>query len=200
MTDLYTHRIEIYTSSLLITGAYELAIYRPVVDALNGEQRAYIPLRDATVAPLERAQLIQRVPQLLVDRKEIVLVAVLEEAPPPADYIAPEAARGVAPAPIMCFTSAFVVRAALHKRPDLSLADTLDRQTDDFLTLSGAQVFPLLGGFAPIKRAIAALRRERIVALYHEGEPPRPPVGAPPDEQGSDSTTSDEASTSDSAP
>src|SRR5919112_1003456 len=80
MSELYTHRIEIYTASLLIAGAYDLTIYRRVSDAINGEQRSYLPLRDATIAPLERPQQVQRVPSLLVDRGEALLVATLAEA------------------------------------------------------------------------------------------------------------------------
>jgi len=83
VSELYTHRIEIYTSTLAISGAYDLPIYRRVSDAINGEQRRYIPLRDATIAPLERAQQAQRVPLLLADRSEALLVATLAEAAPP---------------------------------------------------------------------------------------------------------------------
>ena len=34
MSELYTHRIEIYTASLVISGAYDLPIYRRVSDAI----------------------------------------------------------------------------------------------------------------------------------------------------------------------
>src|SRR6185295_3480714 len=97
MNDLYTHRIEIYTASLLIGGAYDLTIYRRVSDAINGEQRRYIPLRDATIAPLERTQQAQRVPHLLVDRGEALLVVTVAEAVPPSDYPREEQLRGVVP-------------------------------------------------------------------------------------------------------
>ena len=94
MSDMYTHRIEIYTTSLLIAGAYDLAIYRRASDAINGEQRRYIPLRDATIAPLERPQQAQRVPSLLADRGEALLVATIAEAAPPEDYPREEQLRG----------------------------------------------------------------------------------------------------------
>src|SRR5690349_24017661 len=109
MSDIYTHRIEIYTSSLVISGAYDLSIYRRVSDAINGEQRRYIPLRDATVAPLERAQQAQHVPHLLVDRGEALLVATLQEATPPSDYARDEQVRGAVPIVAMFFTPAFGV-------------------------------------------------------------------------------------------
>ncbi len=179
MSDVFTHRVEIYTANLVLTGSYDMAIYRRMTDAINGEQRRYVPLRDATVAPLERPQQAQRVPQLLVDREDIMLVAGLDEAAPPPDYIAPEPTRGVVPVTVMIFTGAFVMRATLHKRPDFSLADALDRQTNDYLPLTSVQIFPLLGGFAPVSRPIAALLRSRIVALYQAGETPRPEPVAP---------------------
>ena len=176
MTDIYTHRIEVYTTSLVIAGAYDLSIYRRVSDAINGEQRRYIPLRDATIAPLERPQQVQRVPSLLVDRGEALLVATLAEAAPPEDYPREEQLRGVVPITTMLFTAAFVVRATLHTRPDMPLAEALERITDDFVPLRNVQVFPLAGGFPPLTRDFAALARSRIVALYQVGAPAPPPV------------------------
>ena len=172
MTDIYTHRIEVYTTSLVIAGAYDLSIYRRVSDAINGEQRRYIPLRDATIAPLERAQQAQTVPYLLVDRNEALLVATLEEAAPPADYARDEQLRGVVPVVAMFFTAAFVVRATFHKRPDLTLPEALERFNDDFVPLRSIQVFPLLSSFPPLQRDFAALSRTRIVALYQLSEAP----------------------------
>jgi hypothetical protein len=179
MSDIYTHRIEIYTTSLVIAGAYDLSIYRRVSDAINGEQRRYIPLRDATIAPLERAQQAQNVPYLLVDRNEALLVATLEEAAPPTDYARDEQLRGVVPVVAMFFTAAFVVRALFHKRPDLTLPEALERFNDEFVPLRSIQVFPLLSSFPPLQRDFAALARARIVALYQLSEAPPPPPTPP---------------------
>ena len=202
MRDVYTHRIEIYTTSLVIAGSYDLAIYRRVSDAINGEQRRYLPLRDATIAPLERAQQLQRVPQLLVDRGEALLVATLHEAPPPPDYPREEVVRGVTPIAAMFFTTAFVVRATFHKRPDLTLAEALERFTDDFVPLRNVQVFPLLSSFPPLTRDFAALARARIVALYQLAEAPQPGAARPPGEhdQPVRSTTSPAAEAQPSTP
>jgi len=180
MSELYTHRFEIYTASLVIAGAYDLTIYRRVSDAVNGEQRRYIPLRDATIAPLERTQQAQRVPHLLVDRGEALLVATLQEAEPPGDYARDEQVRGVVPIVAMFFTTAFVVRATFHKRPDLTLPEALERLTDEFVPLRNIQVFPLLSGFPPLTRDFAALARGRIVALYQLSEAPEPTAPTPP--------------------
>ena len=166
MSDIYTHRIEIYTSSLTIAGSYDLSIYRRVSDAVNGEQRRFLPLRDAAIAPLERAGQAQLVPHLLVDREDAVLVATVEEAVPPPGYPREEQLRGVVPVAAMLFTEAFVVRGTFHKRPDLTLVEMLERVTDDFIPLSDVQIFPLLGGSPPVSRNFAALARSRIVALY----------------------------------
>src|SRR5215217_8647443 len=179
MSDIYTHRIEIYTASLLIAGAYDLSIYRRVSDTINGEQRRYIPLREATIAPLERPQQVQRVPNLLVDRGEALLVVTLAEAAPPEDYPREEQLRGVAPITTMLFTAAFVVRATLHARPNMPLAEALERITDDFVPLRNVQVFPLAGGFPPLTRDFAALARSRIVALYQLHAPAPPPLLPP---------------------
>ena len=172
MSEIYTHRIEIYTTSLVIGGAYDLTIYRRVSDAINGEQRRYIPLRDATIAPMERVQQAQRVPHLLVDRGEALLIATLQEATPPSDYARDEQIRGVVPITAMFFTTAFVVRATFHKRPDLTLPEALELLTDEFVPLRGIQVFPLLSSFPPLTRDFAVLARSRIVALYQVADTP----------------------------
>jgi hypothetical protein len=177
---LFTHRIEIFTTSLVISGAYDLAIYRRVSDAINGEQRQYIPLRDATVAPLERPQQAQRVPQLLVDRAKALLIATVEEAAPPADYPREEQLRGVAPVTSMLFTAAFVVRAMVYKRPDWTLHETIERFNEEFMPLRNVQVFPLLSGFPPLTRPFAALARSQIVAVYDVDAPAQPAPPAPP--------------------
>lgn len=171
MSDIFTHRIEIYTATLVIAGAYDLSIYRRVSDAINGEQRRFLPLRDATIAPFERIQQVQTVPNLLVDRGDALLVATVSEATPPADYPRDEQLRGVVPITAMLFTKAFVVRATMHKRPDLALPEALERITDEFVPLSNVQIFPLLGGFAPIARKFAALSLANIVALYQVDAP-----------------------------
>jgi hypothetical protein len=181
MSENYTHRIEIYTSTLVIAGSYDLAIYRRASDAINGEQRRYIPLRDATIAPLERSQQVQQVPHLLVDRSEALLVATLQEATPPSDYAREEQVRGVVAVVAMFFTTTFVVRATFYKRPDLSLSEALERFNDNFVPLRSIQVFPLLSTFPPLTRDFAALARDRIVALYQVAGPatPPPPPTAP---------------------
>jgi hypothetical protein len=180
MSDIFTHRIEIYTASLVIAGAYDLTIYRRVSDAINGEQRRYIPLRDATIAPIERVAQAQHVPHLLVDRHEALLVATLQEAAPPPEYAREEQVRGVVPIVAMFFTATFVVRATFSKRPDLTLPEALERFTDDFVPLRDIQVFPLLSSFPPLQRDFAALARERIVAFYQLSEEPLIPPPAPP--------------------
>lgn len=172
---MFTHQIEIYTSTLLISGAYDLPIYRRVSDAINGEQRRYLSLRNATLAPLERPTQAQRVPNLLVDRHEMLLVATLQEATPPPEYVREEQVRGVKAVGTMLFTESFVVRATIHQRPDLSLAASLERFTDPFVPLRDVQVHPLYSSFPPLNRAFAVLARSRIVALYQLATIPEHP-------------------------
>jgi hypothetical protein len=186
MSETFTHRIEIYTTSLVIAGAYELSLYRRVSDAINGEQRRYIPLRAATIAPLARPQQAQGVPHLLVDRSEALLVATLAEAAPPPEYPREEQLRGVAPVTAMFFTEAFVVRGTFYRRPNHSLIEALEWTTDDFMPLRHVQLYPLNGAFAPLTRDFAALARGRIVALYQTADAtaadsvaPSPPVVEP---------------------
>lgn len=179
MTDIYTHQIEIYTASLVISGAYDLTIYRRVSDAINGEQRHYIPLRDATVAPLTRLSQAQRVPTLLVDRTEALLITAVTEADPPENYPIEEQIRGALPVTAMFFTEAFVVRGTFYRRPNHDLTEALERLTDDFLPLRQAQIFSLHTNNPPIVRNFTAVARTRIIALYQLADAPAPPPQHP---------------------
>src|SRR5690606_11225907 len=128
-----------------------------VSDAINGEQRRYLPLRNATIAPLLRGQQAQSVPHLLVDRSEALLVATIAEAPPPPAYPREEQLRGVVPVTAVFLTEAFVVRGTFYRRPNHSLVEALEWTTDDFLPLRHVHIYPLSGGGAPLSRDFAAL-------------------------------------------
>jgi hypothetical protein len=172
----YTFKVEIYTDGLLISGSFMLPFYRRVSDAINSRIRRFLSLSDATVAPLSRPQQVQRVPNLLVDWGNALLVAVLEEPEPPEGYQSPAPLRDVQP--VMLFTPALAVRANFAKRPDMDLGTILDEMSDDFVALSGVQIFPLLGG-APVSRNFVCLSRAHIHALYAVAAPTPPPAPEP---------------------
>jgi hypothetical protein len=180
MGDIFTHRIEVFTADLVITGSYELALYRRMSDALNGEQRRYIPLLQATIGPLGQSAQLQRIPTLLFDRSEAIVVSALAEAQPPTNYPRDEQIRGMIPITAMFFTSAFAVRGTFYRRPNQDLTETLERMADDFLPLRRVQVFALHGAMAPVERDFAALACRRIVALYQLAEAPADASGETP--------------------
>jgi hypothetical protein len=171
MSEVYTHQIEVFTADLAITGAYDLMLYRRVSDAINGDQRRYIPLRNATIGPLSRQGQVQNIPTMLFDRSEAVIVTALAEAEPPAEYPREEQIRDALPLTAMFFTQAFAVRGTFYRRPNHSLTEALERLSDDFLPLRRAQIFTINGSMASIERDFAALARTRIVALYQVADP-----------------------------
>lgn len=186
---MYTFHIEIFTTGLVIRGAYDLPIYRRISDALNGEQRRYMILRNATLAPLAHANQVQHVAELLVDRTEMLIVATLDEPEPPKDYYnSVELERTPQPRDtqeMLFFTSHFALRGRLHKRPDFSLMETLERITDDFVPLSDVHIFPLDGNGQPASHAFACLNRAHLTALCAVPNPslpspPAPAIAAPP--------------------
>lgn len=166
MSESYSFTIEVYTDALQISGSYDLPLYRRVSDAINSRLHRFITLRDATVAPLWRAQQSQQVPQLLVDWSTALLVATVAEPPPPPGFQITPSPRDTQP--MMCFTSVFALRADFYKRTDMELVATLDEVSDDFLALSNVTIFPLQGA-APLSRAFVCLNRHRIQALYAVG-------------------------------
>jgi hypothetical protein len=172
----YTFAIEVYTDALVITGRYDLPLYRRVSDALNSRLHRFITLRDASVAPLWKPQQGQSVPQLLVDVGSALLVAVISEPTPPPGFVAPAPPRDTQP--MMFFTSTFAMRADFHKRNDMELVAMLGELEDQFIPLSAVTIFPLLGG-TPQSRAFVCLSRQHIQALYVVGSPlARAPVPA----------------------
>jgi hypothetical protein len=191
MSDTYTFTVEVYTEALLITGSYDLPLYRRVSDAINSRLHRFITLRDASIAPLWKPQQSQRVPQLLVDWSGALLVATIAEPPAPTGFQAPAPPRDTQP--MMFFTPAFALRADFYKRTDMELVGMLSEMTDDFLALSNVTIYPLHGGSA-LTRDFVCLNRLRIQALYAVGAqlayaplpaasletPPAPPHIPPP--------------------
>ncbi len=173
---LYTFQVEILTKGLLIRGYYDMTIYRRLSDALNSDQRAYFVLRDASLAPHMHPNQVQHVPQLFVDRKETLIVATISEPKPPADYYhSTEIERTPLQRDLqlmLFFTSDFALRAQFAKRPDISLMETLERITDDFLPLTNVQIFPLTGVGQAASHNFVCLNRNHIVALCPVGGPP----------------------------
>jgi hypothetical protein len=171
----FTFKVEVYTTGLLITGSYDLPMYRRVSDTLNSGMYRYVTLRDATIAPLHRPQQGQHVESLLVDWATALLVATLDEPAPPPGFTDDAAPRDLQP--MMFFTSHFALRGNFFYRPDMDLAEAMQRLTDDFIPLSAVQIFPIQGG-SSLTRSFACLRRDRCEALYPIGMTVKPVVPA----------------------
>lgn len=166
MSDTYTFTVEVYTDALLITGSYDLPLYRRVSDALNSRMHRFVTLRDASIAPLGKPQQSQQVPQLLVDWSGALLVATVAEPEPPADFLSSASPRDTQP--MMFFAPPFALRADFYKRTDMELLSMLSEMTDDFLALSNVTIYPLQGG-APQIRSFVCMNRLHIQALYAVG-------------------------------
>jgi len=162
---MYTFRLEIYVGQLLISGNYDMQIYRRLSDALNGDLQRYITLTGAIVAPLHRPQQAERVSHILVDRSDMLFVATLKEPDPPPDYVHNQYTARREIEQLMFFTKEFSLRANLYKRPNLSVEETFNQTTDDFFPLSQAYIFPMSGG-KPIVRDFVCLGRRHIQAAY----------------------------------
>jgi hypothetical protein len=163
MNQGFTFTIEVFTPTLLCTGSYTLPLYRRVSDALNNRLSRFITLHDVSIAPLWRPQQAQRVPQALIAWGDALLVSVLAEPEPPADYHPIATLRTTQT--VMFFTAEFAVRAEMYKRPDVSLEEMLTELADDFIPLRNVTIFPINGG-APLHRTFVCLAQRAIQALY----------------------------------
>ncbi|WP_129672959.1 hypothetical protein [Candidatus Chloroploca sp. Khr17] len=166
MSKRYTFTIEIYTSALVITGSYDLPLYRRVSDALNSRLHRYLVLRDATIAPADRVQHVQQVPQILVDWSDALLVATISEPDPPPDFKHAQPPRNTQP--MMFFTPLFALRADFYKRTDRELIEMLSEMNDDFVPLRNITIYPHHSG-APVTRSFGCLNRHHIQVLYPLG-------------------------------
>lgn len=161
---MFTFRLEIYIGQLLISGNYEMLVYRRLSDALNSDLQRYISLKSAIVAPVDRPQKAERLKELLIDRHQIILVAPLKEPEPPPDFIPPpNIVRDQQQ--VMFFSAGFAVRGNFFTRPNLTLVETLNQTTDSFIPLNHVRVAPL-DGRQPFSRDFVCLGRNHIQASY----------------------------------
>lgn len=161
---MFTFRLEIYIGRLLISGNYEMHVYRRLSDALNSDLQRYISLKSAIVAPVDRPQKAERLKELLIDRNQIILAAPLKEPEPPPEFIPPQnIVRDMQQ--VMFFSDEFAVRGNFFKRPDLNLVEALNQTTDDFIPLNHVNVTPI-DGRQPFSRDFVCLGRNHIQASY----------------------------------
>ena len=168
MSETFSFKIEVFTDTLLITGNYDLPLYRRLSDALNSRLHRFVTLRNASVAPIWKPQQSQRVAQLLVDINSALLVAVIEEPSTPPGFVAPSPPRDTQP--MMFFTAAFAMRADFHKRTDMEIVAMLGEMNDDFIPLSSVSIYPLHGG-SSLTRGFVCLSRTCIQALFAVAAP-----------------------------
>lgn len=193
MSETFSFKIEVFTETLLITGSYDLPLYRRLSDALNSRLHRFVTLRNASVAPIWKPQQSQRVSQLLVDINSALLVAVIEEPLAPPGFIAPSPPRDTQP--MMFFTAVFAMRADFYTRTDMELMSMLSEMNDDFIPLSTVSIYPLHGG-AALTRGFVCLSRTRIQALFAIAAPvtnasASPPEASPRSPEGDTSTSSE---------
>jgi len=166
---MFSFRIEVYTGSLLISGSYDMPIYRPLCNALNGDLQTYLVLRSAIVAPANRPQKAERVANLFVARSEIVMAATLKEPEPPPDHANQEPRAPLDVQQVMFFTQSFAVRANYAKRPDLTIAEVINGWNDDFISLQEANIYHFEGKPSSARASIC-LGRHHILAAYLTSE------------------------------
>lgn len=150
---------------LLISGDYEITIYRRLTDALNGEQNRFIVLKNAIIAPINRPQQAERIAELFVEHNQIVLAVPLKEPDPPKEFLKEQQPAPRQSGQAMFFTSHFALRGNFYKRVDLSEQETLNQMTDDFIPLTGVRFSPINGGQAQ-SRNFVCLARQQILAVY----------------------------------
>ncbi len=161
----FVFRVEIYIEQLLISGNYELERYQRLSDALNSDLKPFITLHGAIIGPQNRPQFAERVSQLIVERKQILLVATLKEPEAPADSSIEQVSVIRETQQVMFFTPQYGIRGTFFKRPDQPLSEALESISTAFIPLNEVHIYPYQGG-KPIVRNFICLGREHILAAY----------------------------------
>jgi hypothetical protein len=162
---MFSFRIELYMPGILISGNYEMKIYRRLSSALNSDLQPHLTLKSAIVTPVHQPQKAERLSTLLINRAHIVLAATLKEPPPPPDHPVGEMVAPREEQEMMFFTSLFSIRARYYKRPALDIVEALNETTEDFIPLNQAHIFPF-DERSPIARDFVCLGRAHMLAAY----------------------------------
>ena len=134
MADVFTNKpieLAIYTDSVLLRGSVILP-YRRVIDLLNSEDREYISIERATIAPVVHpGQVTGPGTNATVLRRDRVALAGLnaeQAAPLPDDTTAQRAVRE----PCLGFLGGYVFHAHCQLMRGQRLIDVMESQRSDF--------------------------------------------------------------------
>jgi hypothetical protein len=143
MADAFSSRpieLAVYTGSVLLRGSVILP-YRRVIDLLNSEDREYISIERATIAPVVHpAQVTGPGTNATVLRRDRVALAGLtaeQSAPLPDDTTAQRAVR----APCLGFLGAYVFHAHFQLMRGQRLIDVMEAQRSDFILFYDATLY-----------------------------------------------------------
>jgi hypothetical protein len=159
-------RVTLLTNSLKIEG--KLEPMGDFINALNDPRRSYLPVHEATLSPLQAGNPLSpmTLPELIVNKQELVLVAPLDRA----DYSGIRLLSNVAR--LTVYTATYAVQAEFHMGGEMRERDLLDTVTTDFVPVTRAQVFPLVAvkTTVPSPLEFALLNRRFVHAYFGEAK------------------------------
>ena len=143
MADMFTNKpieLAIYTESVLLRGSVMLP-YRRVIDLLNSEDREYIGVEHATIAPVVHPnQVTGPGTNATILRRDRVALAGLnaeQSAPLPDDTTAQRAVRE----PCLGFLGGYVFHARFPLMRGQRLIDVMESQHSDFILVYEATLY-----------------------------------------------------------
>lgn len=158
------YRVECYTNTLKIDG--KLEPMGDLINAFNDPRRNYLPVHEATITALAANNPLGSVTvaQISINKKELVLVAVLDKA----DYEGVRLLTNVAR--LTVYTAAYAINAEFHMGGEMRERDLLDTLTTDFVAITQARFFPLVASRVtlPPVREFSVLNRAHVIGYHGE--------------------------------
>ncbi len=160
-----THEVALYGEHFEVRGQLETRPPRRLLDILNDTQIHWLALHEASIRPLaqelEGAPVVS--PTLIVDKKEIIVAWLVEEAKVEASEFA---AIAKVPRKVRVYAGPFVMWGDFHAMEDATLIQAVDGVREEFFPLTGPSLVSLSTPWLSLEDGLlAAIQRDRVTAV-----------------------------------
>jgi hypothetical protein len=166
------HVLEVFTSTLRISGKLDVYPPRRVLDVLNDPEHQFLPLREATVAALETPNAGTPTSSVSINKEQILLVSPLAEdarilremkrLTQVHDFVRVQKT----PHHVVIATPAFRIEGNIHLIAEVRFKDALDALREEFIAVTDATVIPRVLPGAAVPCSFVAVNKRQISALY----------------------------------
>lgn len=160
-----THEVALYSEHFEVRGLLETRPPRRLLDVLNDTQIHLLSLLEASIRPLaqelEGAPVVS--PSLIVDKKQIIVAWLVEEAKVEASEFK---AIAKVPRKVRVYAGHFVLWGDFHALEDATLIQAVDGIREEFFPLTAPSLVSLSTPWLSLENGLlAAVQRDRVTAV-----------------------------------